>query len=224
MVTFAHLKEEPVKKNMLVIAAVAASAALASGGAAARGFYAGLAGGQSDQSIDCTGTTTCNNTGTSWKVYGGWQFLPFMSAELTYYSLGTAKSSTAISGASSTRLHPQAADSVDVSISGDYIGIGLAGRTNFSTQFGAVLRGGTTFTNGKVSATSTLGGGFSETRNSTLHAYLGLGADYALTDKVKLTLDYDHTRLAIKVTDPFGAAIKETHDVNLWAVGANMAF
>lgn len=53
------------------------------------GFYAGLNVGQSKaREFDCAGLATCEDKGAMWKVYGGYQFHPNVSAEVAYVSLG----------------------------------------------------------------------------------------------------------------------------------------
>jgi OmpA-OmpF porin, OOP family len=84
-----------------VIRALAAAAALASAAPAAfaQGFeanrvYAGVALGQSQFDLDCSGTTACEDSDTAWKVFGGYQFSRHFALEVGYGNLGEATAST----------------------------------------------------------------------------------------------------------------------------------
>lgn len=70
-------------------ACVLATAAAAAG-AHAEG-YAGIAVGQSNVRLDCSGTITCDTTDTAFKVFGGYMVLPFVGMEAAYFRQGKAK-------------------------------------------------------------------------------------------------------------------------------------
>jgi OOP family OmpA-OmpF porin len=53
------------------------------------GFYGGLNLGQSQaREFDCSGLPTCEDRGSAWKVFGGYQFHRNVAAEVAYVSLG----------------------------------------------------------------------------------------------------------------------------------------
>jgi OOP family OmpA-OmpF porin len=79
-------------KGGLACFAVAASLALPAAAQAQSntlGFYGGLNLGQSQaREFDCTGLPSCEDRGSAWKVFGGYQFHPNVAAEVAYFSLG----------------------------------------------------------------------------------------------------------------------------------------
>jgi opacity protein-like surface antigen len=67
-------------------------------GAQAQGF-AGLSAGTSRADIDCTGTLTCDRSGTAWKVFGGYMFHPNFGVQADLYRQGRARfSATLVDG------------------------------------------------------------------------------------------------------------------------------
>src|SRR5262245_32793760 len=70
---------------------------VASAAASAQG-YAVLSAGASQLDLDCAGASTCDKSGTSFKLLGGYSFAPNMAAEFGYFDFGKARA--ADSGAS----------------------------------------------------------------------------------------------------------------------------
>lgn len=58
------------------------------------GFYIGGALGQSSVDLDCTGTTSCDDKDSTWKILGGYQFNRNFALEFGYADLGAATAST----------------------------------------------------------------------------------------------------------------------------------
>jgi OOP family OmpA-OmpF porin len=82
-------------KRLLTASVLAAS--LASGAAFAQvGPYVGASVGQSNYSINCSGT--CDKTDIGFKIFGGYMFTPYLGAELDYGWYGTAKINTTYQG------------------------------------------------------------------------------------------------------------------------------
>lgn len=78
-------------KRLLTAGILAAS--LASGAAFAQvGPYVGASVGQSNYSIDCSGS--CDKTDIAWKIFGGYMFTPYIGAEVDYGWYGTANINT----------------------------------------------------------------------------------------------------------------------------------
>ncbi|MFY8085351.1 MAG: outer membrane beta-barrel protein [Rubrivivax sp.] len=75
------------------LAAIALGLAL--GGAQAQGF-AGLSAGTSRADIDCSGTLTCDRSGTAWKVYGGYMLHPNFGVQADLYRQGRARLSASL--------------------------------------------------------------------------------------------------------------------------------
>lgn len=81
------------------IAAVLAAAMAVSSAAVAQqtqetGWYVGAAFGQAKSDLDCTGTTSCDDSDSSWKIFGGYQINRNFAVEFGYANLGEAKAST----------------------------------------------------------------------------------------------------------------------------------
>lgn len=75
-------------KASLVVAGLALSAA------ASAQVYGGASIGRSQLSADCSGTTSCSNDATSYKLFGGYQFHPNFAVEASYSNLGKTKSTS----------------------------------------------------------------------------------------------------------------------------------
>ncbi len=58
------------------------------------GWYAGGSFGQSEIDIDCAGTTSCDDSDTSWKIFVGYQANRNLALEAGYADLGQLKAST----------------------------------------------------------------------------------------------------------------------------------
>lgn len=161
--------------------------------------YVGAAGGVSHANVDCTGTDSCDNSGTAAKVLVGYEFAKAFSAEATYYWLGTVKTST---------------EGIGVDFKGSYVGLGGAYRPAFgSSGWGGVVRVGAAFTTGKIEST---GISFS---HDTTQPYFGLGLTYAVTKDLKAELDWDNTKVEYAVQD-----VSTTGTVNSFVIGATYSF
>jgi hypothetical protein len=187
-----------------VLAALALAGALAASAASAQSFYVAAAGGRSNASIDCAGTTSCNRDANAFKLVGGWNLNDGLAAELTYYALGTSRFS---------------AGGVGVDVTGSYVGLGLAGHMDFGPNVGAVIRGGWADGSSTVTGTVPGMGSVSSSRSGTNHWYAGAGVVAILTRQWRVEFDYDRTRTAIG----FGA-VKSTHDVGAFMVGGIYSF
>jgi len=82
------------KEKNLVLAAMLSGAmalpatAMAQAGGADTGWYAGFSLGQSSADVDCTGATSCDDSDSSWKIFGGYQLNRNVAIELGYGDLG----------------------------------------------------------------------------------------------------------------------------------------
>jgi OOP family OmpA-OmpF porin len=86
------------KSTVAILSFAAATAfagsALAQGATQETGAYAGLSIGQTKGT--CTGTAagaSCDDSDMAWKIFGGYQFMRFLGAEIAYTDLGKVKSS-----------------------------------------------------------------------------------------------------------------------------------
>jgi len=87
----------------LATATAFAGSALAQGQTQETGAYAGLSIGQSKGS--CTGTAagaSCDDTDMAWKIFGGYQFMRYLGAEIAYSDLGKVSASVSAPGVSSS--------------------------------------------------------------------------------------------------------------------------
>ena len=66
-----------------------------------RGWYIGASGGQSDINDFCSNPvavgTSCDDTGSAWSVFGGYQFNKYLGVELGYTDISENKASDSVS-------------------------------------------------------------------------------------------------------------------------------
>lgn len=100
-----------MKKTVLcaVLAAALAPCGPAFAQDEAKGFYAGVSAGQSKFKGACDSESgialsNCKDTDTAWKIFGGYQFTPYLAVELGYNDFGriTSDASVSIFGTSFT--------------------------------------------------------------------------------------------------------------------------
>jgi OOP family OmpA-OmpF porin len=82
-----------MKRVLGVLVMAAASCASATALAQDGRAYLGFALGQSQADLDCTGTTSCEDSDTAWKVFGGYAFNRHFALEAGYANLGEASAS-----------------------------------------------------------------------------------------------------------------------------------
>ena len=107
-----------MKKSKTVLATLSVAVATAFAGSALAqsqtqetGFYAGLSIGQSKAKDACSGSdvsaatgisSSCDDKDTAWKIFGGYQIMRFLGAELAYTDLGKVKASASAPGVSAS--------------------------------------------------------------------------------------------------------------------------
>ena len=174
--------------------------------------YVGLAGGVSHFSGACDDGAHCEKNRPAVKVYGGYTIANDLSAEITYYQLGTLKESETFG-----------TTNVTARLRGDYWGLGGAWRPELGNGWGGVVRVGAAYSQGKVSGDAGTVS-ISEKRTSW-QPYAGIGATYALTKDIKLEADYDFTRVGAQLTDPTThARDRYTNSVSNFMLGATYRF
>ena len=196
--------------NKTLIAGAVALFSLASGSAFAQSYVGGNIGAShADHGCSAaaaSGTiTSCDKNDFAWKVYGGYQLpgTPW-AAEVTYWDLGRFK-------ADGTGVSGTAKDSA--------WGLGGAYRPEFGGGWGGVARVGAAYGTSKVDYS--LGeAGTGEHSKDGWHPYYGLGVNYALTKNLKLTADWDNTR----ITSQIPTLASSTAVVNTYSVGASWGF
>jgi OmpA-OmpF porin, OOP family len=102
-------KSKTVLTTLSLAAATAfAGSALAQSATQETGAYAGLSIGQSKSKDACSGgtlpgvSTSCDDTDTAWKIFGGYQFMRYLAAEVAYTDFGKVKASASASGVSAS--------------------------------------------------------------------------------------------------------------------------
>lgn len=163
--------------------------------------YAGATAGQAKWDIDCTGTSSCSNTGSAFKVFGGYNFAPEWAIEVSYFSLGTINA--AISNAS---------------IKTKATGFDVAGvyKTNFSKDWGGFVKLGLAGVKAETSASvGNLSGSIS--KNST-QPTVGFGVVYKVAENFAIRADIDSRR--VKIVSGNGGSGNVTN----YSIGAQSSF
>lgn len=185
-----------MKKHILVLAALlAGSAAHADQQAHA---YVNVAAGMSRLSIDCAGTTSCDNTGSGGKLVGGYNFGNGFSLEGGYVSFGKA----------SATVPPIAATLKPTALT-----LGGVFALPFNDAWGANFRLGAARI--KTKGNFALGTANATESQTKTKPYAGIGLTYAYTQSIKLELAIDSTQIEF-------AGEKGTH--RLATIGATFAF
>lgn len=182
--------------TLISIAAAFSATAMAQG-------YIGVAAGQSDFKVDCSGTSSCDTNDTGGKVYGGFMYTPNFGVEISYFDLGKAKA---------------AGTDPDLgiysgSVKTDGFGlfaVALAPIDNFSV----FAKLGIASTKTKIDVSSSLLGSDSESKRQTDFAW-GLGAGYEFTKNFGARLEFE--RFRIKLAD-------EKKDADFVSLGVTYRF
>ena len=167
-----------MKKIALCLAAVSAFALAAP--ASAQGCF-GASGGRTNLSSDCTGTTSCDKSGTGGKVFGGYRFLPYLGAEVADLNFGKAKAVADIDG---TQVNAQ------IKTSGFGAGVTLMG--DLAPSWTATAPLGVARMTADISGTA--GGSAGSDKEHSTQAYFGLGVGYAMSKDVSLDASADFSR------------------------------
>jgi len=184
-----------MKKHAIALAALLAATAVH---AAEPQVYVSAAAGATHINLDCTGTTSCDNSDTGGKLAVGYAFGNGFSVEAGYMSFGKFR------GADNT---------ASVSLKPTAFTLGGAYALPLNTDWGLNVRLGLAQVKTQASATiGTLSGSDSQ---SKAKAYAGIGLTYAVSKNVKLELGFDSTEAQY-------ASAKGT--LRLISLGASFAF
>jgi OmpA-OmpF porin, OOP family len=155
-----------------------AAAALALSGAAAAQGYAVVSAGSSKVDLECGGTgLSCDESGTAFKLLGGYKFTPNFALEGGYVSFGEG---TVSDGTTTIKLKT------------DAFVIGGALHADFSQSWNFVARLGLAQVKTKLSAT-----GLGSDSESGAQAYAGFGIGYRLTKQLSLDAALDFTKVEV---------------------------
>lgn len=187
-----------MNKQAIILAALLAATAAHADQQPAHA-YVGVAAGLSHLGIDCTGTTSCDKTGTGGKLVGGYDFGNGFGLEAGYVSFGKGSGSDSNYSAS---IKPTA------------LMLGGVFALPLSNEWGMNFRLGAARVKSKVDGM--LGAIRTPTESETrTKVYAGLGLTYALSQAVKLELAVDSTQ---------GQIAGEKGTLRLVTVGATFAF
>lgn len=147
--------------------------------------YISISAGPSHISIDCSGTSSCDDNGTAARVLFGYKIIPNLAIEASYGYLGKVKATVPIGEG----------DTIDASIKGSAIGLGVAALLPFgpNNAWTGIARLGVASVRTTVDASSSsVSASDSDTKAA---AYAGLGLNYAFTQNLELGVAIDTTRI-----------------------------
>jgi len=186
-----------------IVLAIAALTSLAGGSAFAQQAYLGAAVGQSHFNVDCSGTTSCKDNDTGFKLFGGYKFTPNLAGEVTYFDYGKVTAGVPLSSTTSATVR----------VRGTGVGLGVAAMGDFTPEWSGVARLGVASNRAKVSVIAgSLSGSDSESKTT---AYAGLGVSYAINKQMKLDAALDFSNIEYS---------GEKSNVRLLSVGVTYAF
>ena len=161
--------------------------------AASPRFYVGGNAGRSDFG-SCPGFASCDTKDTGFRLYGGYQFNPWLGVELGYAHLGETTASVAGNSASikASGWTAQAVGSFPV--------------INRVAVFGKL---------GAIHGESKTGGAFGSRKDIGTNLAYGLGVRYAVTNTLDVTGEWERLRF----DGPGGS-----NDVDLLSVGIRVKF
>lgn len=195
-------------KQIVAIAVLAAASSLAA--AETSGFYLGAKFGQGSYDISkndldesmffafedngfdvISASSSLDDKGTGFSVYGGYQVNPFIAVEVGYADLGKAKyRASGLVDPPGVITSAQARAGLTPSAKGPTVA--LVGTCPVAERFSLTGRAGTIFATTKIDADINVGGiSDSESESASTHDFLfGVGALYNVSDKFGFTLDY----------------------------------
>ena len=153
------------------------------GAASAQGYVGALAG-MSRYGVDCAGTTECDKSGSTGKIYGGYSESPNWAFEVGYINFGEMSASDGV---------------LSGKVKSSALLVGGAYRTAVATDVTTVLRLGIARVKSKVDA-DLLGFSGSQSDNKVTF-YAGLGLEYAITNAIKVVAGWDFTRFEVADQD-----------------------
>jgi OOP family OmpA-OmpF porin len=191
-----------MKKQLLVV--LLGSALAAPLAAYAEGAYVGVNVGRSDQKLTLDGIGSISDSGTGYKLYGGYGFNKNFGLEGGYIKLGTGKAS-----------YVDGPDSGTISSKPSALYVAATATLPVNDQFSLFAKVGAAFNRTKLEAVEN-GVSSSEKKHRTT-ALLGIGAAYNVTKEVAIVAEYEDFGKIAKVD---GAHLK----ANLLSIGLRYKF
>lgn len=182
----------------IVLAAVLSTMAVA---ASAQVYVAGHVG-KSKVDANCSDMVSCDKEGTGYKLTLGYKLNPMAALEASYVDLGKVKGKASDSGFL-----------IDGDLKTDGYLLAAAFRHHATPSVSLVGRLGLAVLNSKL--TGRIGRVSASQDYNTTQPYVGLGAEYALVQQLRLTAGADFTRVKVD-----GA----TGSVRLFSIGAQYDF
>ena len=199
-----------ITELLCLVGLLASGAALAQETRVYFGFNTAQARPSFDRSPAVAGgfPVTFDSSKGVWNAYGGFQFHPTFSAELTYYKLGdyTANLTT-----------PTGSLYTNIQISG--WGGALVGTLPLSKGFSLLGRVGTTYVRETRGNCTVCAGTVSESSSNIWSPTLGVGLKYDITPNWGARAEYTHfTKIGSNNDSTFGGTL------NLWSAGVSYRF
>lgn len=159
---------------------VTVSALLLSGGVMAQG-YASFAAGQSQHVDTCSGVPSCDETGTAFKVVGGYNINEVLGLEIGYLDFGKAKAS---------------GFGITAELLVSAFTVGGAFKANFTPDFAGHLRLGVASVKTKGTATDNVSR-FSASETNA-QPYYGFGLSYAFSKEWAVEAGADFSKAELQ--------------------------
>lgn len=189
---------------------------LAASSASFAGGYVGFGAGTGHVSDDCAKLIHCDKSDSAYKVYGGLNILPWLSAELTWFDWGSVDGSEHVVGNTDSEEYTDTLDAkYHARVRG--VGLGLAAKYNCTPKFAVTGRVGLAANH--VSYDASLDDGyavatFADSHHST-KPYIGADVSYAFTKHIAGVLGFDVSRAVYA---------NATHNVHMATVGLKISF
>jgi OmpA-OmpF porin, OOP family len=161
---------------------LAAATALLAIPALAQNAYFELGAGRSDASVDCTGTTSCDDSDSFVRAIAGYQFAPNWALEFSLAQLGRIKATAFVPGIGT----------VEASARLRSVGLGVAGSWPLADALSFTARLGVASNRTTISGSAGGLGGSDGENNAAPYAGLALG--YAFTPAWTASLTLDRTQ------------------------------
>ncbi len=163
--------------HWVAVGALVSAAAAAS----AQSVYFGGAGGATHGNTDCTGTLSCDNSGTGWKAYAGYNINPMIGVEAVGYDMGKPTATILIPGFS------------PINASLRTTGFALAGVINVPLGPSIDLMGRLGVASNKLQAEAISGNLIGSDSETSTEPLWGIGVAFKLSPNVAIRTELDGT-------------------------------
>ncbi|MBI5926576.1 MAG: outer membrane beta-barrel protein [Aquabacterium sp.] len=170
-----------MKRILLAAALVALTGAV---GAEMTSFRIGATLGSARIDMDCSGTTTCDKTDTSFKIYGDYRLSDMWAVEAGYMKLGQLKATAYDPGDSTT-------SESTVKVTAPYLA--LAGRAEIIPDLNCVVRVGLARVRTEMHVTEPTLPVDLRLKTIKVKPYVGLGLEYSIMPTLQAVAGADFT-------------------------------